>query len=245
MIPLLSWTTKNVGSRLFPSSDQALVVHATDGSVWTYHNSALLPNIGLVFKATETLFKEITWTALVIDGGNPTSASSIYTRSNSAFNDTSFATSSILTQPYTLSWGASPWNSFNTFDGVEVDFAAGTSEVTADGYGTIDYIITDQSATARFKPLGIPQSAIDAKLALQGSATSAQGGSLNARGTDLIISGSHVYITLSDAAAKSQGYNFNLTNVRLQEMTAVATRSFTSGAPNPLVSIANEAPEEG
>jgi len=232
----------NIGTRAHGDTDRALVIHALDGTIYTYHNATLVNMPSLLFAATQTLIGQVTWEARVKDNTEPTDANAIFTRSNGAFTDTSFVTANVKTQPYTLNWGASPWDAFKTVDGVQVEFATTWQPLSVDGYGVLDQILESISVTARFKPLGPSQTDIDAKLAMQGVAGAAQGASLNARGTDLVITGTDVHVILRAAAARTMGQEFGMGKLRNGEMGAVATRSFDAGAAVPLAYIGTSAP---
>ena len=232
-----------IGSRIYgDAADVPLVIHALDGTRWTYHNVALTTMPALAFGATETLLGDTEWTAITADGADPAAADSLVTRDTAAFADASFLTAKILTQRYSLSWGAAPWDNFKTETGVKVAWNLTTADITADGLGVVDKIITGLGVTATFRPLGVAKAAIDAKLALQGAAGAAIGASLNARGQDLIISGTGVYVAIRGAAAKSAQSVFGLTSQRNGDLVAVATRTFTNGVADPLALVATAAP---
>jgi hypothetical protein len=239
---LFPWLGAVIGSRAHGDTDRALVIHAIDGTRYTYHNATLTKMPTLKFAATETLLGEVEWTARVKDNTEPTAANALFTRDTSTFTDTSFVTANVRTQPYTLHWGSSPWDAFATVDGVEVSFDTSWQDLMVDGYGVLDQILSDVQVSAKFKPLGITQADIDAKLLLQGAAGAAQGSSLNARGTDLVITGSSVHVILRGAAAKSMGQEFGMGKLRNGEMEVVATRTFASGVAVPLAYVGTAAP---
>jgi hypothetical protein len=240
---LWPWLNAPVGTRLHGDTDTALTVHALDGTLYTYHNAAITKMPGLRFAATETMLDSIEFTCRVADETEPTEAGAIFTRSTAEFTDKSFQLARVKNQPYALKWGSAPWDDFKTSEGVTVEFDLQTEDVTCDGYGVLDQILTGVGVSARFSPM-LPQSAIDAKLALQGAAASAQGASLNARATDLIISGPDVYVALYSVAAASAGQNFGMAKLRNGEISAVATRGFDAdNKPLPLAYLGTEPPK--
>lgn len=240
---LFPYLAAAIGTRLHGDTDRALVIHALDGTRYTYHNAALTKMPSLIFKATETLLGPVEWTARVKDNTEPTAAASLFTRDSAAFAAASFVTANVKTQPYTLNWGAAPWDAFRTVDGVTVDFALKWQDLPVDGYGVLDQILEDLEVTAKFRPLGVTQAAIDAKLLLQNDAGAALGSSLNARGTDLVITGSDVHVIVRGAAARGFGQEFGMGKLRNGEMDVVATRTFDAGVALPLAYVGTEAPE--
>jgi hypothetical protein len=239
---LWPWLASAIGTRAHGDTDRALVIHALDGTVYTYHNATLTQMPSLRFAATETLIGEVQWTARVKDNTEPSAANSLFTRSSAAFSDVSFLTANVKTQQYTLNWGSSPWNAFHTVDGVTVDFPITWQPLTVDGYGVVDQILEDIQVTARFRPLGVAQADIDAKMLLQGDAAATQGASLNAKGVDLVISGTGVWVKLTAAAAKNMGQEFGMGKLRNGEMLAVATRAFATGVAQPLAVVTTAEP---
>jgi len=239
---LFPWLGAVIGARAHGDTDRPLVVHAIDGTRYTYHNATLTKMPSLKFAPTETLLGDVEWMARVKDNTEPTAANSLYTRDTAAFVDASFVTANVRTQPYTLSWGTTPWDSFATVDGVEVTFETKWQDLTVAGYGVLDQILENLQVSAKFKPLGVTQAAIDAKLLLQGAAGAAQGSSLNARGVDLSIVGTGVFVTLRGAAAKSMGQEFGMGKLRNGEMEAIATRTFVAGVAVPLAYVGTVAP---
>lgn len=239
---LWPWVGVDIGTRIHGDTDKALVIHCKDGTRYTYHNAAVtkMPDIDL--SPIRTLIGGVEWTARVKDNTDPTAANSLFTRDSAAWSDTTFASANILTQKYLLSWGASPWDSFETQEGVRISFNLSLADIPLDNYGVIDQQVADLVVEARFKPLGIAQSAIDGKMALQGVAGAARGASLNSLGVDLDISGTGVFIRLRGAAPKMQTQEFGMAKVRSGEMNVVATRTFTSGVANALVYIGTSAP---
>jgi hypothetical protein len=240
---LWPWLNSPVGTRLHGDTDTPLVIHALDGTLYTYHNAAITTMPALTFAATQTLLGNLEFTCRVKDNTEPTAAGAIFTRSTATFTDASFQIARVRTQPYTLKWGAAPWDNFKTTEGVSVEFGLSTEDITADGYGVLDQILTGVDVTAKFTPLGVAQAALDAKLALQGAAAAAQGASLHAKGETLLITGVDVHVALYNVAARTAAQNFGMTKLRAGEVEAVATRGFDeSNNPLPLAYLGTEPP---
>ena len=239
---LFPWLASPIGTRLHGDTDRPLVIHALDGTRYTYHNATLTTMPSLRFAATETLIGNVEFTARVKDNTEPSADNSLVTRDSATFTDASFSTAAVKTQPYSLAWGSDPWDDFQTTDGVSVEFAMQTDPLSVDGYGVLDEILRDIQVTARFSPLGLTQANLDSKLLIQGNAASQQGASLNARGEDLVITGTDVHVILRAAAAKSQAQEFGMGKLRNGEMMAVATRSFDVGVAEALAYVGTSAP---
>jgi hypothetical protein len=242
---LFPWLNVPVGTRIHGDTDSALVIHAVDGTLYTYHNAALTRMPDLTFAATETLLGPVEFTARTRDDTEPTADNAVVTRGTAEFTDTSFQIARVKTQPYALKWGEAPWDNFKTAEGVKVPFGLSFQDITADGYGVLDQMVTGVDISATFKPMGVTQAQIDARLQLQGSANAAQGASLSARSAPLIISGRDVYVALYGVAASSAAQEFGMTKLRNGEVSVVATRSFDkNNSPLPLAYLGTEAPKD-
>lgn len=239
---LFAWLASPIGTRLHGDTDKPALVHFLDGTRYTYHNVALPQMPTLTFKATETLIGSVRFICRCKDNTEPSAANSLYTRDSATFSNADFSLANVKTQRYTLAWGSSPWNSFYTSDGVVVEFPTQWTPMEIDGYGIVDEELVDIGVMARFKPHGVSQADIDAKLALQGNANAMVGADLSANSAAFVLSGSGVYVALTAAAAK-QGEQQAGTGVhRTGEMLAVATRTFAEGLPQPLAYVGTSAP---
>jgi hypothetical protein len=233
----------DIGTRIHGDTDKQLIVWFKDGSRYTFRNAGWPKPPGLVFRTTETLFKQLSWTCRIADEADPTDPDAYFIRDTAAFSDSSFSSSDVLTQRYRLSWGGdAPWNNFFTQAGVELDFNTALSPIPVDGFGVIDEQLADFSATAKFRPIGIADQYIDERLAFQNDANAAIGSSLNARGEDLILDGSGLYVIIRGAAATKQTREAGMQKIRTGDMEVMATRTFNAGVALPLVYIGASEP---
>lgn len=239
---LFKWLAPPIGTRLHGDTDKPAVVHFLDGTKYTYHNAALPQMPTLTFKATETLIGQIRFICRCKDNTEPSAADSLYTRGTEAFADAGFSAAAIKTQRYTLAWGASPWDSFSTQDGVVVDFPTRWTPLEVDGYGVVDEELVDIGVTARLKPIGIAQADIDAKLALQNSASATVGADISGVSAAFMLAATGVYVSLTAAAAKQAEQRAGTGAHRTGEIMAVATRTFTAGAANALAFVGTADP---
>jgi len=220
--------------------DYPLVIHTFAGTKITFHNAAVvtMPNIRLA--STESLIGEVEFEAFIRNGANWSDANSRYTIEQATLSDTSFSPANIKTQPYTGAWGATaPWDSFNTTEGFSVDFNLSLAPISTDGMGIVSRRLADLSVSAKFRPLGITESQILAKLLLQDTGA-VRGRSLS--GDNLLISATGVYVQLYGGALTTGPQSFSSKTDRLGDMEIRATRTFSTGVPNPLFYVGTTAP---
>ncbi len=232
------------GTRLFGASDKAATVHFKDGDLFTFHNCGLTTLPPLSFSPLRTMLGSIGFECRVKNDTDPTAANAIFTRSNTAFNDTSFAFANIPTVPYTLTWGADDWEGFNTRDGVVITPRVAWSDIPCDNIGIVEKEVTGLEVTAAFTPQGVAQSYIDAKLAMQNSAAAARGAIVSATtGVDFVLAGTGVYVTLANAILRKAGYRAQTGQQRHAEFEAVACLDIDTGVPVAQMTVGTEAPE--
>ncbi|MDR2463702.1 MAG: hypothetical protein LBD30_07995, partial [Verrucomicrobiales bacterium] len=71
---LWPWLNASVGVRVHGDEDKELVIHAKDGTLYTYHNAAITKMPNLKFAATATLLDQIEFTCRIKDTTEPTAA---------------------------------------------------------------------------------------------------------------------------------------------------------------------------
>lgn len=244
-----------MGGRLRAGADEPLVIYdlnapGGEGGKRTYHNAALTgPPSELTFLPTETILGEISFTCRAADGAAVTDAAALFTVEDITEDDAEAIASpdfAIPTQAYRLKWGGDePWDGFEASEGVRVTISPTWQDVPgSDRMGIVDEQLTGLEVTARFKPAGIAQADIDAKLALQGPLFR-RGASLAARGADLDIVGEDVFVRVFNSAMKSNVNSFALTAIRPGEVVVVATRRFQGGQAAALAYVGHAAPENG
>lgn len=226
------WLTAARGARAHGNSDSAAVVHFMDGDVFTYHNAALTGMPDLVLSHTKADMEgNVTLQARVKNNTLHSAANSIFTRSTASFSDTSFDWADLLTPVLSLSWGSSPWDAFYTREGVRISAAPQWADVMVDGVGVVNKTLEGLAVTATFAPIGVAQSGIDSKLALQNAASAAPGSRRSVVAADLIIQGSGLYVLVRNAfARKATMQSGSGERARHGDIEAVATLGITDGA---------------
>lgn len=241
---LFPYATALVGSSVF-GADKTLTIHTLAGQKRVYKAAAITQMPSIILASDKTLFGQVQFTCLAAEASNPETANSLFTNTAEAYTgDADFDPAAIITQPYPVVWGAdAPWSSFYTVGGVQIDFDLSIEPVSNDLKGIFDYTFANLTVQATMQPEGITPTQLADKLFHQG-AGAARGSSLNARGEDLIISSTGVYVSLTKAAIVNAGEVYGSAARNVGEVTWRATRSWAAGAPLPLFTVLDEAPEE-
>lgn len=232
-----------VGESIFGATDKTLVVKPfiSPQAVLTFKNVGMSRMPPLRLTAAETIFGEVEFIALRSDATTWETADSIVAAgAYSAPDHSTFSAPDHLVQPWSAAWGSSPWDSFQTESGWTVTPAMELSEQRVDNAGLIDYCVRALSVTAQATPIdtGLTEAVVLAKLGHAGVGK-VRGQSLASLGADLVLSsdGGGSTITLDQAALIDAQLGWGSESKRIGQCTWRATRTFTGGAANALMTI--------
>ena len=126
---------------------------------------------------------------------------------------------------------------------MKISAKAKWSEIPTDEYGVVEKELDMLEVAAQFTPVGIAQSAIDAKLALQNSAYAARGSRMAGIAEDFIMQGTGVYVAMRSAfLRKALAQSGTDGKGRHGEFEAVSTLGITTGAAVAQLYVGTEAP---
>lgn len=238
------WLGAARGTRMHGASDKTAVIKWLDGDIWTYHNAALLDMPDLILSSVKTIMDgSITLECRTKNNTDPTAADSFVTRTTGSFADTGFDWADVPTQVYSLAWGASPWDSFATREGVKIKAKVKWSDIPTDELGVIEKELDMLEVTASFTPMGIAQADLDAKLVMQNGASAARGARLSTISEDLIITGTDVYVMMRQAFMRKLPMQSGTDGKgRFGEVEAVSTLGITTGAAVAMLYVGTAAP---
>jgi len=173
----------------------------------TFWNGCVTKPPGVSLSSTVTPLDEVSFGAFISDGQANTDANSAYTVAKAALADVPPAASDIITQPYSLAFGAAPWNAFTTRGPIKLTAALGVDAVMDDPIGTVGLKVKSRGCSARFTPSGFSHQQMLDLLQVQGVATAARG-SDKTRG-NLVITGTGVVCTLYNGAPRTLPQTFS------------------------------------
>lgn len=222
-----------MGASLYGSTDKALVI-VSAASTYTIHNAQITGLPSLRLSATQTAFGTVTFTGLIANSGDPAELTSYLTISAGAAATGGFDPAKIVMAPYQcVIEGVDP---FVSEAGFEFTFDLQTTPVYVDGIGTVDMTVASIGASMSCIPVGVSVAVLNSffggrvgepvvagELEIRPPASYGIGG--------LIVSFANHVLT-----AKQE--RFSTTENRIGSITAEAIRTFTSGVPNALYTIA-------
>lgn len=218
---------------------QELVILGNDGTRVTIHNAAVVQMPAITFASQATLWGPVTFEGFAKNGIPWSTANSLLTIDAADFADEGFDKADIITQPYTMSWGATTWASRYTKTGITVEPSLSLEAVEDDASGVLTRRIAAIGFTARAQPMGPDIGDLITALKLQGAGAT-RGRSLS--GENFNIEGTGVYARLYAAALVGGPAIWSSRADRLGELTWQATRTWTAGVANPLFYIGDSAP---
>lgn len=226
-----------VGASVFTDNDIPLVINSADGKSYTFPAAAITQMANVFLGATQTLFEQMEFSMIRADDEDWEDANSLLEIAEAAFTDTDFTRANVITQPYSASWGStSPWDAIETEAGWKINFNLQLQPISVDRKGIIDWRYQNLEVMATAVPLGPTESDIVTAMKVQGVGAK-RGSSLGNGQNDLVITGTGVSVTLTQAAIKTAGFRFGPTVIRNGEVGFLATRKFVDGAPVALFSV--------
>ena len=227
-----AYTSPAIGTAVFPSSDVQLVVHSVGGTKVKFVNAALTQMPPLLLSPVKTAFGEAVFTALLGLNKAPGDSNSFFAVENATYAAGGPDPAGIVGVQYAATFGS--LNITDTLDGWTVTPELEIEPVTTDLLGTIDYTIKGVKVTATCTPLGLTEQAILSALPI----TKGRGQSLTGA-NDLVIAGTGgLTVTLKNATMTRGPLQWGNTALRAGEVAFEAHRSFSSGTPGPIFSVA-------
>lgn len=220
-----------MGASIYGSTDKNLVIVSVD-KTYTILNAQITQMPTISCSATKTSFGSVQFTGLLKKDGDPENIADYYTTTTGASIGTAFNPSLIVTAPYTATLGA--LDPFMSAEGFEISFDLSLNPVVVDGIGTVDMSMGNLGCNITCIPTGIDQLDFDTFF------------DNLAAGSDLAVSALDISTTtvgglIFDAAAvqvTELQRNFSAADNRLGTLTMSAKRTFSTGAPVALFTVA-------
>lgn len=226
-----------MGASIYGGSDSPLVIHGRDGIKLTVPNAAVTAMPTIRHGVDKTLVGPITFTGLLANSADGSLEASYFAFTSVPFPaDSGYVVAGIPTMGHRLIWKAAvaPWTSCAVETGAEVSFGLRLQEHAVDGLGTIDMRLAGMDVTAKATPVG--PTAAEIMTALNG------GTALGAAAvvSDLTIKpdlANGCQVILKKAQLVEAGLRYGAASKRIGPCTWLATRGFTTGAPDALFAI--------
>lgn len=224
-----------LGASIYGATDAALTVHGRDGVKITLANAAVTEMPTIRLGAAQTICGSIKFAGILSNSTSPDAVGAYYTVASEAYpGDDGWLAGDIPTAVAASAWGdTSPWASFLTEAGWEIQFALGLTPQNVDGLGVVDMRLTGLDVTARCIPVGPAMADVLEKMGEE----TPLGSSLAALGADLELTTSAAVVTVKGAAITDCDFQWGLTPKRLGTTVWTATRTITEGVADPLFTV--------
>jgi hypothetical protein len=231
---LIPYGTPVIDASVFGATDTATEVHSIAGQKVVFHNTAVTGMPSLKLSARETAFNgAVEITALAKNATARTDAAAIFTGPTAAAFTPNIVIGDIKTLPYAGVWGVA---GIDTKEGWDVEFDLELEPFQVSDHGTIDMYLKGVTARAKCTPLTYGENLL-ALLHTQG--TAAVIGSTMREAKNLVISAvGGLTVTLFDAVPVSGPIRWGEGMLRANEIGFKAQRTFTTGVPGALFSVA-------
>jgi hypothetical protein len=228
---LFPYGNTTIGASIYGATDKPLVITAADAT-YTIRNAAVTQMPSIRCTANNTAFGSVQFTGIIDKGGNPNLLADYYSVGAGGSIGALFNPAAIVTAPYTANLGGSL--SFSSEAGFEIAFDLSLNPVTVDGMGTVDMSLQNLGCNISCIPVGIAENSFDTYF-----------GSLDV-GEDLSVA------TLGIQTTTVGGLNFDCAAVqildiqkrfsptenRLGQLNMSARRTFSTGVPAALFTVA-------
>lgn len=240
IFPASFYTSPVRGKRLLGDADVTWKIWSPPaGDLYTMQNGAIIKPPVIQLGAHKDIFGPMEIVGCIKNATAPATANAFYQYQTGQLSPGgTFALTNWLQQTYSATWGAiAGFVAFTTADGWTIECTPNFNPVTSEGL-IVDYALESVDWTATCIPIGPSVAQIDAAKKTQGAGAlrGARASALGA-GTDLVITGTGVSITLNNAGIVKSGHKFGTRELRNGEVQWVATTSVTTGALDPLVVI--------
>lgn len=230
------------GASIFGSTDVPWAILARNGDKLTLANAQITKLANLFLGVDSDLFAaDIELTAILKNSTAPETANAYYTiAAAQSYTDNAFAKTNYKRSRFTGAWGAlAGFTAIVPQKGFNVSWEFDARPLVADGYGTVDFTVGENTFKGLCKAIPIPttMAQLEAQAAAQGVA---MGALLSGLSADLTLTGSAgaPIIVLKGAGIVEHGYAFGAEPLRQGEVTWETTRGFTTGAPAAIATAA-------
>lgn len=228
---LFPYGNTTMGASIYGGTDKPLVITAADAT-YTINNAAVTQMPTIRCSANNTAFGTVQFTGLLEISGDPSALADYYSVDSGASIGTAFDPAKIITAPYTCSFGEI--GGFFSEAGFEISFDLSLNPVVVDGIGTVDMSMQNLGATVTCIPTGIAENSFDTYFDAMDAGADLTEDSLNIStatvgGLSFICAGAQ----LIDLQKR-----FSPTDNRLGQLTLAAKRTFSTGAPVALFTVA-------
>jgi len=228
---LFPYGATTIGAGIYGATDKPLVIVATDAT-YRIDNAAITQMPSIRCTATNTAFGSVQFTGLSAISTDAGDVQSYFSIEAGGSIGTSFNPLLVIAGPYTGKWEDDlPFFSEAGFD---VSFDLSLTPIIVDGIGTVDMALANVGVSASFIPVGISPNEWDQWLG-------------NPIGAELLTGTPFQIVTesigglnlnLASAQIIDVQRRFSPTENRAGTVNLVAKRTFTSGAPNALFTVA-------
>ena len=230
---LYPYTNPTLGAGIFTDTDVPAVVHGIDNSKDTHASAALVQMPQMIFHPTKTLLGQIKLLCLRANAAAWSGANSLRTFSDTTgtFTDAAMTTAGIVTQDYTVTWGAfGSWSTLEFYDGLTFEPKIEFVDDNVAVHGLFNKRIKSVGGMLRGIPLGVTRAAIDTQLKIQGTGA-VRGASGAAKAATVTVTGadSKVYLTFPLGQLVKSKISNGVEQLREGEVAWEALPVLTSG----------------
>jgi len=239
------------GARMFGTTDLPMTMIAKNGDGIYLTNVQLTGLANLKLKANEQIFAaDATFTALIGNNKVPTTAQAVISTfppgttppyyaigSGLTYAEGNFPQTGFKSLAWTGAWNArTGFTNIMTQDGWDIAWEVKTTDDLVDGIGPVDMFIDQFWCSASAITVGPTTTNIDGNLDFQGT-NAGVGADIAGDSDNLVLTDGTSTITITKAAMTESGIVFAPGKKRIAKTVWEGTLTFTTGAPNQMVTV--------
>lgn len=230
---LHSHAASAIGTSLF-GADAPLILWTQGGIKRTYKAAAIITPPRLTLNPRTGIWGPVTFRCIRGESAAATDDDALYTEEDAGYpGDAGIVANDLPRQAYQVAWQAdSPLESFVATEGVSVNVSLSAAAVNNDQLGLADMTLTNQVVEVTLTPYGLNPADVLAFMHRQG-AGAGPGRRAGASGTDLVITGTGVTITVPGAVLTDSASTYGGGVQNQKGITFKGTRSHAAGALRP------------
>ena len=231
----------DIGKSIFgkATGSDAVEIWTQNGQKHTWHRGAVWKSPQLRLKPSDTLFGDMEIVCIGKAATQRTDAAYFKTLAATAFADTTYDETSIMTAQYSAAWGAAaPYDAMGSLGGFEIDIEYEMSQIDSVDFGVAEITLDSIIARARFIPNSLTEAQLDTLIGFQGADAIGIGESFAKAGNDLVIASDVFSATIHKAGPAGYASMFARGKHRHDAVEWFSKRTWTNGVGNPLWTFA-------
>lgn len=216
-----------------------VVVATKAGFIGTWARGGISQSSDLILSPRRTPLGPMTFSMINKINVQPTDVAVLKAITSGSFSETTFDETAIVKDIYTGTLGerSSPFDAIGSRTGWVLKPQYTIEDVPDDNVGIADRLLNAVGWSLQFDPNNLTEAQVDELMAWQGADAVLAGQSIGKAEEDLVIDADFITATIHNIGFRKAEHGYGSGQPRNQAIEGAPVMTFTSGVPNPLVSL--------